>query len=152
MTLSPWTPPTYFWLGIEGLLGVRCSWETVEFNPAIPPGWGWIAVKDLQVNGTAITAFLYEGIVYASHELKSTRQVNVGIPLHTEVTDPRLFTAGLHVDHEILLFAAADEPLEAITTLEYNGNRHELRIVLGGGEAVLIRIPDNGGSSMSEFR
>jgi len=152
MTLSPWTPPTYLWLGIEGLLGVRCSWETVEFNPAIPSGWGWIAVKDLQVNGTAVTAFLYEGIVYASHALKSTRQVIVGIPLHTGATDPRLFTAGLHVDHEILLFAAADEPLEAVATIEYNGNRHEHRIVLGGGEAVLIRIPDDGGSSMSESR
>jgi glycogen debranching enzyme len=152
MTLSPWTPPTYLWLGIEGLLGVRCSWEDVEFNPAIPPGWGWIAVKDLQVNGTAITAFLFEGIVYASHELKSLRQVKVGIPLQTHATDPRLFSAGLHVDHEILLFAAADESLEAFTTIEYNGNRQEHRITLSGGEAVLIRMPDDGGRSMSESR
>jgi hypothetical protein len=62
--------------------------------------------------------------------------------LHTDATDPRVFTAGLYVDHEILLFAAADEPLEAVATIEYNGSRHEHRMALGGGEAVLIRIPD----------
>jgi hypothetical protein len=152
MTLSPWTPPTYLWLAIEGLLGVNCSWETVEFNPAIPSGWGWIAVKNLQASGTAITAFLYDGIVYASHNLKSARQVKVGVPLHTDATDPRLFTAGLRVDHEILLFAAADEPLEAVAVIECDGRRQEHRIALAGGEAVLIRIPHDGGKLTSEIR
>ncbi len=150
MTLSPWTPPTYFWLAIEGLLGVRCSWETIEFDPAVPPGWGWIAVKDLQVNGTAITAFQYEGVVYASRALKSRFQVKVGVPVHTDATDPRFFTAGLHMGREILLFVAADEPLEGGATVEYRGNRQGHRVHLGGGEAVLIRIPDESGALESD--
>jgi hypothetical protein len=149
MTLSPWTPPTYFWLAIEGLLGVHCPWRTVEFNPAVPSGWGWIAVKDLQVNGTAITAFQHKGVVYASGELKSRCPVKVGVPLRTDATDPRFFTAGLHTDQETLLFVAADEPLEGVATVEYGGNRQGHRIHLGGGEAVLIRIPDGSGALKS---
>lgn len=152
MTLSPWTPPTYLWLGIEGLLGVRCSWETVELNPAIPPDWGWIAVKDLQVNGTAITAFLFEGVLYATHALKSSHRVKVGISLKTDAADPRLFTAGLRVDHEFLLFAAADEPLDTVATIECDGTRHEHRVVLAGGDAALFRFARHVERARSESR
>ena len=37
MSLSPWTPPTYLWLGIEGLLGVEPNLSGSGINPSIPP-------------------------------------------------------------------------------------------------------------------
>jgi hypothetical protein len=140
MTLSPWTPPTYLWLGIEGLLGVRCSWDSVEITPALSPGWGWIAVKDLPLRGESITAFLFEGILYATREVQSSSTVIVGHSVTAYSDDPRLFTIGLRVEDEILLFAAADEPLEAVATVEEMGITHECRVVLAGGEAVLVRV------------
>jgi glycogen debranching enzyme len=144
MTLSPWTPPTYLWLGIEGLLGVRCGWEDIEFNPALPPDWKWIAVKDLQVNGSWITAFLYGGVLYASHHLTSSHPVKVGELLKTEAVGTGFCTAGLLVDDEILLFAATDGPAEGVVRIEYKGVWQERRIALGAGDAALLRFPDLG--------
>jgi glycogen debranching enzyme len=144
MTLSPWTPPTFVWLGIEGLLGVKCTWETFELNPAIPATWEWVAVKDLQVHGAAVTAFLFEGILYATREVKSVHKVIVGAPLKTAMTDSRLFTAGLLVDDEILLFAAADESVEGVVRIEFRGTWREQSVNLGAGKAILLRIPTAG--------
>lgn len=141
MTLSPWTPPTYVWLGIEGLLGVRCSWEIVECNPAIPQGWGWIAVKDLPVRGASLMAFLYEGTLYATRELHSDHRVRVGIPLRTDAADPRFFTAGLQLEDEVVFFVAADESVEGVARIEYNGNWHEQSVKLSAGKAFLFRLP-----------
>jgi hypothetical protein len=150
MTLSPWTPPTYFWLGIEGLLGVRVSWTTIEITPAIPQGWGWVAVKGLPLRGVSVTAFLFGGVLYANQPLTSAHPVKVGRLLKTDSKDPRLFTAGLLVDQELFLFVAADEPLESIATVELDGCRHEQHVVLAGGEATLFRFEQRGTTSPSQ--
>jgi glycogen debranching enzyme len=144
MTLSPWTPPTYLWLGFEGLLGVRCGWKEIELNPALPDDWKWIAVKDLQVNGSWITAFLHGDVVYSSHQLNSTHPVRVGVPLKTEAVQSGFFTAGLHVGDEVLLFAATDESADGVVRIEFKGKWQERRITLAAGDAALLRFPGRG--------
>jgi glycogen debranching enzyme len=150
MTLSPWTPPTYLWLAVEGLLGVHASWTTIEINPAIPQGWGWIAVNELPLRGVSVTAFLIGGVLFANQAVTSSHPVKIGRSLKTDSADPRLFTAGLLVDQQILLFVAADEPVESVATIEHDGCRHEEHVALAGGEAKLLRIGQRGERSPAE--
>jgi glycogen debranching enzyme len=141
MTLSPWTPPTVLWLGIEGLLGVKCAWDAVEMNPAIPSEWRWLAVRNLPLMGGTLTAFLVDGTLYASRPLTSSLPVRIGSPINTISDNEDIFTAGLLIDGELLLFAAADEQGEGTVQIEHQGRSVERAISFSKSDACLIRIP-----------
>ena len=141
MTLSPWTPPTYFWLGIEGLLGLTCSWHGIGLHPAMPASWRWIAVKDLPVHGGTLTAFLHEGALYASRPVDSMLPVRVGVELKTTSDSADVMTAGLFIDGECIVFAGAADGAEGVIRCEYNGSTMERAVTLAAGEAVVLRIP-----------
>jgi hypothetical protein len=66
MTLSPWMPPTYIWLAVEGLLGFSFEFDKVKFEPSLPPNWKWIAIENLNFKGRLIDAFMFEGKLYIS--------------------------------------------------------------------------------------
>ena len=141
MTLSPWTPPTYLWLGVEGLLGVQSTWEGMAIKPALPSTWNWIAVKDLSVLGASMTAFLWDGVLYSTRPVQSSYPVQVGAGLGTETDDPRIFSAALKLEREIVLFVASDEQAEGNVRFGNEGVWHEKHVALRAGEAKSIRIP-----------
>ncbi len=79
-----------------------------------------------------------------SNHFKSSHPVEVGVQLRTESVETSLFTAGLYVDDEILLFAATDEPVDGVVRIERKGEWQERRIKLDAGDAALIRNPTRG--------
>lgn len=66
MTLSPWMPPTYIWLAVEGLLGFSFEFEKIKMKPSLPKNWKWIAVKNLPYRNGKIDAFIFDDALYIS--------------------------------------------------------------------------------------
>ena len=143
MTMSPWMPATYLWLGVEGMLGVRPSLEGLEITPAIPPSWKWLAVRDLLYKRDRITAFLYDGTLYSTKNVESMFTVKTGTLLPTLTDNESIFAIGMSVEGNALLFVAADQEIEGNVVLEYNNLQIEKRIRLAAGEALLLSFPEN---------
>lgn len=141
MTMSPWMPPTYLWLGVEGLMGVKPTLEGLEINPVIPPEWKWVAVRDLLYKQEKVSAFLHDGTLYSTHSVTSEYPVKVGAKVNTTVDNERIFSICIAVDDDLLLFAASDEQAEGKVTIEISGSRNEIDVKLKAGEAILISLP-----------
>jgi hypothetical protein len=135
MAMSPWMPPTYFWLGMEGLLGIRPSFEGLGVNPCIPPAWSWIAVKNFPYKGTPMTLFFHGGILYSNYPVKSSFPLRTGTLLQTSVDSDAIFCIGLKSPEGIILFAASDS--EARGTIAVIDGKRTIReaVQLGAGEA-----------------
>ena len=71
MAMSPWMPPTYLWLGLEGLLGLQPTPGGLHANPHLPAGWGWIGLRNLPYRGRRISLFACDGRIYSSTPLES---------------------------------------------------------------------------------
>lgn len=141
MALSPWMPPTYLWLGVEGLLGVRPSFDELEITPAIPSSWNWIAVRNLLYRGKLITAFLYDGVLYANERVRSSVPVRVGAAAACRTNNRHLFACAIVCDDTLMLFAAADEDVEGIVTVDTADGQTIQEMTLAAGEAHLYEIP-----------
>ena len=139
MSLSPWTPPTYFWLAVEGLLGLRCSLTTIELNPATPPAWGWIAVKDLPVHGIALTALLHEGVLYSSAPVKSNFPVQIGSELHARCDSSAFVVIAFEIHHEIVVFAAGPANARSVIRFEQGGQPVSMDCTLGSSGSYFVR-------------
>lgn len=142
MTMSPWMPPTYLWLGVEGLMGAKPSFLGLEMNPALPASWKWIAVRDLLYKGERITAFLYDGILYSTADVSSDYPLKKGELLHTSADNEDIMTIGLRVDNDALLLIASDKDAVGTVALEYGNSRAEKQVRIHSGEAMLLRFPD----------
>ena len=66
MTLSPWMPPTYIWLVIEGLWGFSFDFEEIKIKPSLPAEWNWLGVKNLPYRGSRVDAFILDNKLYIS--------------------------------------------------------------------------------------
>ncbi len=141
MAMSPWLPPTYLWLGVEGLLGVKPGLGDLEITPIIPAGWRWVAVRDLLYRGNRITAFLYDGTLYSTERVTSEYPVRAGVLLQASSDNDSILVIGMMVDSEALFLVASDGEGEANLVLEYNNLRTERHVRLAVGEAVLLRFP-----------
>jgi glycogen debranching enzyme len=140
MTMSPWMPPTYLWLGVEGLLGVRPTLDDVELTPVIPSRWLWIAVKNLLCKGGTVTAFLYEGMLYASRPVKSGFPVSVCTVVETSTDNEAFFLIGMAAGKDLLLFVAADEETEGFVTIGTAPAVVTKKVHLLPGEAAFFRM------------
>jgi mannosylglycerate hydrolase MGH1-like protein len=140
MAMSPWMPPTYVWVGMEGLLGVRPTLEGLEVNPCIPPGWNWIAVKHFPYKGTAVALFFYDGILYSNYPVKSPVPLKLGELVETSVDADSILCIALKSPEGIILFAAS--PSEARGTITVTDGKRRIResIHLGPGEAKLMDL------------
>jgi len=141
MTMSPWMPPTYLWLGVEGLMGVKPTLEGLEINPVIPPEWKWVAIKDLLYKNEKVSAFLHDGTLYSTRSVISKYPLKVGAKVNTTIDNDRVFCTCIAVDDDLLLFAASDEQAEGKVTIEISGSRNEIGVKLKAGEAILISLP-----------
>jgi len=139
MTLSPWMPPTYLWLGVEGLLGIRATLDGLEMNPALPQEWKWIGVKRLPYKGKTLSAFVWEGTLYSTVQVKSRLPVVAGDSIETESDPSEVFSLALEVGGEILLFVASHRLCQGTISLHDRGTIWRKTISLKAGEARLIR-------------
>lgn len=141
MTMSPWMPPTYVWLGVEGLMGVVPTLEGLEISPAIPLGWKWVAIRDLLYKQEKVTAFLYDGTLYSSRLVTSKYPVKVGARVNTTVDNESIFCICISVADDLLVFAASEEEAEGKVAIETPGSHQEVGVKLMAGEAILLSLP-----------
>lgn len=141
MAMSPWMPPTYLWLAVEGLLGVESRFGDPEMNPSIPHRWGWIAVRDLLFRGEKINAFLHSGVLYASRPVRSKFRVRVGEAVEHTTDQEGFFCIALRTELTVFLFVAALQDASGSVQVKVEGKRMRHSITLKQGEAVLKSIP-----------
>lgn len=142
MTMSPWMPPTYLWLGVEGLLGAKPSLDGLEINPAIPSTWKWIAVNHLLYKNKRISAFLFAGTLYSTHDVQSIHPTKIGKLVSTASNNPKIFTLGLALGDETVLFVAADEAVAGRAMIEHAQGAKWQDVALKAGEALLFKFPN----------
>ncbi|HYQ86263.1 MAG TPA: amylo-alpha-1,6-glucosidase, partial [Bacteroidota bacterium] len=140
MAMSPWMPPTYVWLAIEGLFGVRSSLGGLIMNPAIPPNWNWIAVRNLPYNGMTISAFVLEGVIYSNIALKSSLPVKTGELVEAFADNDSILCIAIKIAEEIAVFAASDEGGDGTISIVQDGFIISESISLARGEAKLFSI------------
>jgi hypothetical protein len=137
MAMSPWMPPTYLWLGVEGLLGVSPVEEGCIMNPCLPPGWDWLAVKDLLWRGEKITVFLTGGTLYASRHVTGAFPCRCGSLLNVSSSSTDLLAIAMRAGADVLLFVASDPAAAGPVSVD-DGNRViEQAVSLAGGAARL---------------
>lgn len=137
MAMSPWMPPTYLWLGVEGLAGVAPRPGGLTVDPHLPPGWSWLSVRNLPYQGGTFSLFIHDGHLY------TTRPVESALPQHVyqrDVSDEVSVTGDLHVvalegDAGITLLVGAAGA--AAGTAQLRGQSWQM--TLGTGEARVIR-------------
>ncbi len=142
MTMSPWMPPTYIWLGVEGLLGAQPTLDGLEINPAIPSTWKWIAVNHLLYKNKRVSAFLFEDTLYSTHEVKSLHATKTGKLVNTTSNTPNIFTLGLALGEGTVLFVAADEAVKGRAMIEHAQGAKWQEVALKAGEARLFKFPN----------
>lgn len=140
MAMSPWMPPTYLWLGIEGLLGVTPSADGCEINPAMPSSWQWIAVKNLFYKKEKITLFIYAGVLYTTSPVQSRYPQKVGTPVDTSSSQDDIFSIGLVIEKDLFLFVASDVATQGTVVIEILGSRIEKEIRLNASEARILKF------------
>jgi hypothetical protein len=153
MAMSPWMPPTYLWLGIEGLAGVTAGaseggaehGQGLEVNPNLPAGWRWLVVRNLPYRGERISFFVCDGTLY------TTRRVACRLPqevfAHDEsdevVADEGLTAVALDGPQgAVMLVTVHDTRSEGAEAVEgmvrFRGVEYPVRLSAGG--CTLIRI------------
>lgn len=149
MALSPWMPPTYVWLVVEGLFGIRPTWRgTLRVEPSLPPGWGWAALRDLPFRGRQVTILLHEGRVYATAEVEGPWPAerydeDLSHRVQGDVPAVLLVRPG-----EALLWVASAEEREVCLQLPELGGEVPLQLTtrLRAGEAQLLRFRTGAGA------
>jgi hypothetical protein len=140
MPLSPWTPPTYLWLGIEGLLGVTPTLSDLELNPSIPDSWEWIAVRNLLYRGENIDAFLFGGTLYATKAVTTAFPIQVGDRVKCTCKGDHIFALAMRTGVETVLFVCTDDGGSATVKVEMGTTVIKKEITLERGGASLIRL------------
>lgn len=80
MHLSPWFAPRYVWAAIEGACGLQPGLERLRVEPHIPPGWNWIAVRDVPLHGLACSVVVVRSAglrIFATCALESPHPVDI---------------------------------------------------------------------------
>lgn len=78
MGISPWMPPTYLWLAIEGLLGLSVQKDCVRISPALPNNWKFLCVLKIPIKNRVLNVIVYDGVLYTDMEVKSELPTRVG--------------------------------------------------------------------------
>ncbi len=87
MMLSPWFPPRYVWAAIEGACGLVPALAGVRIAPNLPPGWSWLAARNVPVGGASLSWIVAR---FPELRLFATAQVAGELPLERyerDVTD-----------------------------------------------------------------
>ncbi len=65
MAFSPWMPPTYLWLALEGLAGVMPTSEHLRLEPHLPASWKWLWVRNIPYAGKPFSFCFHQGVIHA---------------------------------------------------------------------------------------
>ncbi len=142
MAQSPWVAPTYLWLTIDGLLGLRPGVDTLRIQPHLPEAWQWCAVRQVPFWGNHLSYFVYSGVLYTNHQVESPYPQEV---FERDISDSLECTAyalGFQRGNEIVIFVGSDERQSVLLKVKPPLVETEQRFefVLNPSEARVIRI------------
>lgn len=142
MAQSPWVAPTYLWLIIDGLLGVRPGIDALRIQPHLPEAWQWCAVRNIPCWGDKCSYFVYSGILYTDRAVDTPYPQEVFERDITDWLECNTYVLGFQRGSEIVIFVGADErqgvQLKVKTPLVEAEQR--LEFVLNPSEARLIKL------------
>jgi len=142
MAQSPWMAPTYLWLTIDGLLGVRPGLDMLRIQPHLPEAWQWCAIRNIPYWGDKFSYFVYSGILYTDHAVESPYPQEVFERDITDSLECNAYVLGFQRGSEILIFVGTDERLGVQLKVKPPLVEEEQRFefVLNPNEARLINL------------
>jgi len=156
MAQSPWVAPTYLWLTIDGLLGVRPGIDVLRIQPHLPEAWQWCAVRNIPFWGNTFSYFVYSGVLYTDRAVATPYPQEVFERDITGWLECNTYVLGFQRNNEIVIFVGADErqgvQLKVKPPLVKTEQRFEF--VLSPSEARLIKllaIPADGVTTIADL-
>jgi hypothetical protein len=145
MAMSPWMPPTYLWLGVEGLCGVAAGGVTPSANmiiaPNFPKQWQWLSMRNLPYRDERISFFWHQGTLHTTHAVSSqlpqvvyARDVSDEVAIDPYDPDDDLAVTALERDEGAAILLAATRDFEGV--VHYRGGQYSLNLL--AGEAALL--------------
>ncbi len=109
MAQSPWVAPTYLWLTIDGLLGVRPGIDTLRIQPHLPEAWQWCAIRHIPCWGETFSYFVYSGVLYTDRAVDTPYPQEVFERDITNWLECNTYVLGFQRGSDIVIFVGADE-------------------------------------------
>ena len=109
MALSPWMPPTYLWLAMDGLLGFRPSIDRLIVQPHLPESWQWVAVRNFPYAGVSHSLFYYLGTLYSTLDVQSGYPVELFTEDVSDQIECNAYMIALRRDAELTIFISVPE-------------------------------------------
>lgn len=138
MAMSPWMPPTYLWLGVEGLAGVIPNVDQLAISPNLTEGWHWLSMRNLPYRGDRISFFWHQGTLHTTHAVSSPLpQVVYARDISDEIAvDPGdgLVVTALERDEGVTILLAATRGFNEV--VHFRGGQYGIH--LSAGEAAII--------------
>lgn len=139
MAMSPWMPPTYLWLGVEGLAGVAPTPDSLAVDPNLPGDWDWLIARDLPYRGELFSFFVYSGQLHSTHPVQSELPrilYNRDLTAELEV-EGDLFAVALEDSAGISVLVAASKEAGIEGAVRFRGRTQH--VSLAAGKAELLR-------------
>jgi glycogen debranching enzyme len=152
MAMSPWMPPTFLWLGVEGLAGIAPVPEKLVVAPNIPAHWDWLMMRNLPYRGQRISFFVHQGHLHTTRPVQTTlpqivysRDVTGEVEVEVEVEGELLVVALEAEKGAAILIAAAQEGGATEGIIRFRGRTQSVNLV--AGKVTLIRWNNSGFSA-----
>ena len=111
MAMSPWMPPTYVWLMLEGLFGFEPMADGLRVNPHLPGDWRWIGARDVPVRGRKLSCFYYRRTLYANAPVQSrSRTVLFDEDVTRFIETDAPFALALRDAERVVVFVGTADP------------------------------------------
>ena len=123
-----------FWLGIEGLVGLRPRTDGLVIEPAIPKTWNWLAALKVPYAGRDVTLCMHDGTIHANYAVDSDFEVEVYDNIE-HLADTPCFMLLLTRDEQHTLFAGS---VDRAVDSDFVSEGKRWTIKLAPGEAVLL--------------
>jgi hypothetical protein len=136
MAASPWMPPTYLWLAVEGLLGIEPGMKGLKVEPSLPEEWRWAAVRDLPYRGSSVSVVYCDGTIYATTRVESPHPVELYQEDVTERVLANCQAIALRRTTEVALLLVGPESGRAEAALD----GHRVTESLEPGAARMVRL------------
>ena len=149
MALSPWMPPTYLWLAVEGLLGIEPTVNGLRVAPNLESSWTWAAARKVPYAGKTISLFLHDGTIYTTQPAESEWPQKVYAEDVSHQIHCNAFAVALRsADGRAAVLVCADAAAQVELTLprSLTGQPDQaLRFPLAAGQSRLFEFTGKGG-------
>jgi hypothetical protein len=142
MALSPWVPPTYLWLAMDGLVGFRPTLDRLIVQPHLLDDWNWIAVRKFPFGGKLHSLFICDGTLHSTLDIESDHPVELYDQDVTDQIQCDAYAIGFRRGTELCVFVcSADERVVHIKMAPpLVEQERELEVSLTSGEARMITM------------